>query len=282
MPTGLRTMLARRATETTAHCADRFHPERRLMYDATFDHSRDRRLLWVARAIALIAIGAVAGSAEAQMPGARCCRTRGRPRESSARVNFAGGSGRIGVRRSRGSGRRLGPLSAQRRCGLSERAPTSTARAVYGARRRDAVRRSVELLRVRARSPGLAADRREAEGRRDAGSPTSSRSTIPCRRRRRFHLARRVGYRRTIGSNHGISLYATPAWVIYSGGTKTDGLFRAAIGADIGITQSHWGDGRRRFRRHTRQGARRPELGTVWHRCLVRLREALTSPSCIR
>jgi hypothetical protein len=47
-----------------------------------------------------------------------------------------------------------------------------------------------------------------------------------------------VGYRREIGSNHGVSVYGTPAWVFYSGGTNSGGLFRAAIGADVGITRS--------------------------------------------
>jgi hypothetical protein len=51
-------------------------------------------------------------------------------------------------------------------------------------------------------------------------------------------LGASVGYRRAIGSTHGISLYATPAWVIYSGGVKTEGLFRVAIGGDIGITRA--------------------------------------------
>jgi hypothetical protein len=47
-----------------------------------------------------------------------------------------------------------------------------------------------------------------------------------------------IGWRKAIGSNHGVSVYADPAYVLYSGGTKTQGLFRASVGADLGITSS--------------------------------------------
>jgi hypothetical protein len=45
-----------------------------------------------------------------------------------------------------------------------------------------------------------------------------------------------VGYRRAFGSTHGVSVYATPTYLIQSGGMKNGSLFRAAIGADVGIT----------------------------------------------
>jgi hypothetical protein len=47
-----------------------------------------------------------------------------------------------------------------------------------------------------------------------------------------------IGWRRAFGGTHGISLYADPAYVLYSGGSKSGGLFRAGLGADIGITSS--------------------------------------------
>jgi hypothetical protein len=51
-------------------------------------------------------------------------------------------------------------------------------------------------------------------------------------------LGAAIGWRHTIGATHGISVYATPAYVLYSGGTKNGGLFRGAIAADVGITNA--------------------------------------------
>lgn len=45
-----------------------------------------------------------------------------------------------------------------------------------------------------------------------------------------------VGWRHAIGSTHGVSIYGTPAYEFFSGGSKTGGLFRASVGADAGIT----------------------------------------------
>jgi hypothetical protein len=47
-----------------------------------------------------------------------------------------------------------------------------------------------------------------------------------------------AGWRHAIGATHGVSLYATPSYVFFSGGTKGRGLFRAALGGDVGITSS--------------------------------------------
>jgi hypothetical protein len=49
-------------------------------------------------------------------------------------------------------------------------------------------------------------------------------------------LGASIGWRHALGSNHGISLYGAPSYVLFSGGSKSDGLFRASIGADAGIT----------------------------------------------
>ena len=52
-------------------------------------------------------------------------------------------------------------------------------------------------------------------------------------------LGAAVGWRHTIGSNHGISVYATPAYVLFSGGSGSSrGVFRAALGSDIGVTSA--------------------------------------------
>lgn len=47
-----------------------------------------------------------------------------------------------------------------------------------------------------------------------------------------------LGWRQSFGGTHGLSVYATPTYVFFSGGSKTSGLFRAAIGADVGITNA--------------------------------------------
>ncbi|HVX41115.1 MAG TPA: hypothetical protein VHB25_16225 [Gemmatimonadaceae bacterium] len=45
-----------------------------------------------------------------------------------------------------------------------------------------------------------------------------------------------IGWRHVIGATHGISVYATPSYVFFSGTNRSTGLFRAAVGADFGIT----------------------------------------------
>jgi hypothetical protein len=47
-----------------------------------------------------------------------------------------------------------------------------------------------------------------------------------------------VGWRHAIGATHGLSVYATPSYVFFTGGKKTDGLVRVGIGADVGITKA--------------------------------------------
>jgi hypothetical protein len=47
-----------------------------------------------------------------------------------------------------------------------------------------------------------------------------------------------IGWRHAIGATHGLSVYATPSYVFFTGGSKNDGLVRAAIGADVGITKA--------------------------------------------
>lgn len=47
-----------------------------------------------------------------------------------------------------------------------------------------------------------------------------------------------LGWRKAFGGDHGVSVYGVPAYVLYSGGTKNEGLFRGAVGADVGITRS--------------------------------------------
>jgi hypothetical protein len=209
------------------------------MYDSTFDHSLDRRFLWIARTVGLIAVAAVAGSADAQMPGAPVLQNAWATPGFVAAANFAGSSGESvfagAVGWTPGSGR------FQVSGGLGYQTQTNfNGRAVYGARVAIPFGGKASAFGFGAFAGiGGGPARKFKVGFQVAGQPPVTSSVadtvawttdIP--------VGATVGYRRTIGSNHGISVYATPAWVFYSGGTKSDGLFRAAIGADIGITRS--------------------------------------------
>ena len=46
-----------------------------------------------------------------------------------------------------------------------------------------------------------------------------------------------IGWRRAFGGARGLSLYATPSYVFYTGGRSSGGLFRTSIAVDFGITQ---------------------------------------------
>jgi hypothetical protein len=47
-----------------------------------------------------------------------------------------------------------------------------------------------------------------------------------------------VGWRYGIGGSRGMSLYASPAFVYYGGGTTSGGLMRVAFGVDAGVAQN--------------------------------------------
>jgi len=47
-----------------------------------------------------------------------------------------------------------------------------------------------------------------------------------------------IGWRRALGATHGVSLYASPSYVFYSGGAKSSGLVRTSLAVDVGITPS--------------------------------------------
>lgn len=47
-----------------------------------------------------------------------------------------------------------------------------------------------------------------------------------------------VGWRRALGSTHGVSVYASPSYVFLSGGRERGNVVRAAVGVDVGITRS--------------------------------------------
>jgi hypothetical protein len=47
-----------------------------------------------------------------------------------------------------------------------------------------------------------------------------------------------IGWRHSLGAMRGFSVYATPAYLFFSGGTSNTGLVRTAVGADIGISRA--------------------------------------------
>lgn len=209
------------------------------MYDATFDHSRDRRLLWTVRAIATIAIAAIASSADAQIPGAPVLQNAWATPGIVAALNYAGSSGENVV--AAAGGWSPGSARFQVSGGVGYQTQTDfSGRAVYGAR-------VAMPFGGKSSSFGFAgfagvgggpARKMKVASLTAGGTIDSIMVSDTLASTTQIPLGAAIGYRRAIGSNHGISIYATPAWVIYSGGTKTDGLFRAAVGADIGITSA--------------------------------------------
>jgi len=211
------------------------------MYDATFDRSRDRRLLWAMRAIATIAIAAVASSAGAQIPGAPVLQNAWATPGLVAALNYAGGSGENVF--AGAAGWSPGSARFQLSGGVGYQTQTDfSGRAVYGARVAMPFGGKSSTFGFAAfagigggparkmKVPGIVGGDGIGSDSITVSDTLASTAQIP--------LGAAVGYRRTIGSNHGISLYATPAWVIYSGGAKTGGVFRVAIGADVGITRA--------------------------------------------
>jgi hypothetical protein len=67
-------------------------------------------------------------------------------------------------------------------------------------------------------------------GQTSKGDTISSNTEIP--------VGVAVGWRRAVGASHGVSIYATPSYVYFSGGTNAGGVARAGVGVDLGITKS--------------------------------------------
>ena len=67
-------------------------------------------------------------------------------------------------------------------------------------------------------------------GQTAAGDTVSSNTEIP--------IGAAIGWRRAIGASHGVSVYASPSYVYFSGGTKAGGIARAGVGIDLGISKS--------------------------------------------
>jgi hypothetical protein len=69
-------------------------------------------------------------------------------------------------------------------------------------------------------------------------TPSSSSSSSPdsVANTAEIPVGAAVGWRHSFGATHGISVYATPSFVFYTGGSDASNLLRLAIGADAGLT----------------------------------------------
>jgi hypothetical protein len=213
------------------------------MYDASFDHdsetdsARNQRFLWALRFAAIAAV-ILAASAGAQIPGLPVLQNVWASPGVVGALDIGGGSdgttyaGAIGW--TPGSGRfqlSAGVGARTRKAGGSG--------ASYGAR--------VAMPFGGASSTFGFAAFAGIGGGPAVSTPASTISfnngnavTVPdsVSSTTEVPLGAAIGWRRAIGSNHGISVYADPAYVLFSGGSKTQGLFRAAVGVDVGITNS--------------------------------------------
>ena len=206
------------------------------MSDAMFDGSRDRRLLWAARVIGVIAVSALASRADAQIPGAPVLQNAWATPGVSAAVNFAGSSGQSVIAAAAAWSRSSGRFQISGGIGYQNRSDFD-GRVVYGGRVAIPFGSPSDAFGLAAFAGigGGPAGQREFAVNTVTGARIMVDDTLSSTLQ--VPLGASVGYRLALGS-HGLTVYAAPAWVIYSGGETTDGLFRAAIGADFGITRS--------------------------------------------
>ena len=206
------------------------------MYDTSFDDSgsprTDRTVLWTLRIAGLIAtIAAV--SADAQMPGAPVLQNAwGTPGIVGA-VNVTGG--RDGSTYAAAGSWAPGSARFQVSGGLGYQTRTGSSSSVaYGAR--------VAMPFGGASSSfGFAAFAGVGGGgsgtKKTAPSfpvDTLADSTVSTAQ---VPVGVGIGWRRAFGGARGVSVYATPSYTFYTGGSHSGGLFRTAIAADVGITQ---------------------------------------------
>lgn len=203
------------------------------MYDVTFDTRetkgpRGNRLwLWMLRVAALAGAAALAFTARAgaQMPGAPILQDAWATAGFVGAVNVGGGAdGSVyagAFAWTPGSGRfqLSGGLGYHSRTGLSSRG-------VYGLRAAIPFGSPTSTFGMAAFA-GLGGG--SGGGSTTADSAASS-TQIP--------IGAAIGWRRAIGASHGLSLFASPAFVFHTGGAKSGGLFRVGLGADFGITSS--------------------------------------------
>jgi hypothetical protein len=198
------------------------------MYDAFIDYSRD-----FVRIAALAGIF-LAASADAQMPGAPVLQNAWATPGIVGAVNFGGGTGRsiyaAAFGWTPGSGRFQvsGGIGVQNQTGLGSKA-------AYGARVAIPFSPASSTIGFAAFA-GLGGGPAKSPSTVNPSNVQASPDSVPSTTQ--VPLGAAIGWRKAIGSNHGLSVYATPAYVLFSGGSKSGGVMRVAIGADVGITNA--------------------------------------------
>lgn len=171
-------------------------------------------------AIATAAVVMLAGSAEAQMPSAPVLQNVWATRGLVGAVDIGGGAdGTVYAGALSFSASRLqfsGGIGYETRTGMS-------ARTVYGVRAALPFGGATSTF-------GFAAFAGIGGGSTSSTGPDSAASTT------QVPLGVAVGWRKAFGGARGVSLYADPGYVLFSGGSKSGGLFRIGLGADVGIT----------------------------------------------
>jgi len=206
------------------------------MYDTSFDDSRsprtDRTVLWTLRVAGLIATIAAA-SADAQMPGAPVLQNAWSTPGIVGAVNVTGGSD--GSTYAAAGSWAPGSARFQFSGGIGYQTRTGSSSSVaYGAR--------VAMPFGGASSSfGFAAFAGVGGGGSVTKKTTPSvsldtlaDSTVSTAQ---VPVGIGIGWRRGFGGTRGASLYATPSYIFYTGGSHAGGLFRTSVAADFGITQ---------------------------------------------
>jgi len=205
-----------------------------MIYDYGFDERqglprRDRHFLW---AIRLLGVGLllVASVLRAQMPNAPVLQDVWTTPGAVLALNLAGGSqGSVyGAAASFSPGTRL-ELSG----GVGLQAVTGAgSRLAYGFRGALPLGGATSAMGfgLFAGVGGGVAPRSHSSTVSGVPDTTASASVME------VPVGGSVGWRHDLGNGHGFSLYGSPLYMFVSGGGKSSGLFRAAVGADAGIT----------------------------------------------
>jgi len=222
-----------------------------MLYDTSFDHAGadvprfDRGVLWALRILAVIAV--IAASANAQLPGAPVLQNAWATPGTVASLNVAGGGGATlyaaafswtpgfgSMQVSGGAGFTNGFGGGSRGAyGVRIAAPFGGASSLVGfgvfagigggpARTTSTTVSCTVVLPscavitpIGGRSGIITFD------------STTNTTVIP--------IGASVGWRQSFGGSRGLSLFASPAFVYYGGGTTSGGLMRVAFGIDAGV-----------------------------------------------
>jgi hypothetical protein len=206
------------------------------VYDTSFDDSgsrrTDRTVLWALRIAGLIAtIAAV--SADAQMPGAPVLQNAWSTPGIVGALNVTGGSDGPTYAAAGSWAPVSGRFQLSGGVGYQTRTGSGSS-AAYGARLAMPFGGASSSFgfaafagiggggsRTKKTTPSVPVD--------TLADSTASTAQIP--------VGVGLGWRRSFGGARGLSLYATPSYVFYTGGSHSGSLFRTAVAADFGITQ---------------------------------------------